>query len=60
MHERHLTENYAKKPVIAMNYPKAIKASYMRVNDKGPRPAAEIRDLWAIARNQVLAAGCVS
>jgi asparaginyl-tRNA synthetase len=25
-HERYLTEKYAKKPVIVMNYPKAIKA----------------------------------
>ena len=32
-HERHLTEKYAKKPVIVVNYPKAIKAFYMRVND---------------------------
>jgi asparaginyl-tRNA synthetase len=24
-----------KKPVIVMNYPKAIKAFYMRVNDDG-------------------------
>ncbi len=35
-HERYLTEKYAKKPVIVMNYPKAIKAFYMRVNDDGP------------------------
>jgi len=34
-HERYLTERYAKKPVIVMNYPKAIKAFYMRVNDDG-------------------------
>src|SRR5216110_896914 len=32
-HERYLTEQYAKKPVIVMNYPKAVKAFYMRVND---------------------------
>ena len=32
-HERCLTEKYAKKPDIVMNYPKAIKAFYMRVND---------------------------
>jgi hypothetical protein len=30
-HERYLTEKYAKKPVIVMNYPKVIKAFYMRV-----------------------------
>jgi asparaginyl-tRNA synthetase len=31
-HERYLTEKHAKKPVVVMNYPKAIKAFYMRVN----------------------------
>ena len=32
-HERYLTEQHAKKPVIVMNYPKGIKAFYMRLND---------------------------
>jgi hypothetical protein len=32
-HERYLTEKHAKTPVIVMNYPKDIKAFYMRVND---------------------------
>src|SRR5450432_1809824 len=32
-HERYLTEKHAKKPVIVMNYPKDIKAFYMRVDD---------------------------
>jgi asparaginyl-tRNA synthetase len=39
-HERYLTEKYAKKPVIVMNYPKAIKAFYMRLNDDGRTAAA--------------------
>jgi asparaginyl-tRNA synthetase len=39
-HERYLSETYAKKPVIVMNYPKAIKAFYMRVNDDGKTVAA--------------------
>ncbi len=39
-HERYLSETYAKKPVIVMNYPKAIKAFYMRVNDDGRTVAA--------------------
>lgn len=39
-HERYLTESYAKKPVVVMNYPKAIKAFYMRVNDDGQTVAA--------------------
>ena len=39
-HERYLTEQYAKKPVVVMNYPKDIKAFYMRVNDDGKTVAA--------------------
>jgi asparaginyl-tRNA synthetase len=39
-HERYLSEQYAKRPVIVMNYPKAIKAFYMRVNDDGRTVAA--------------------
>jgi asparaginyl-tRNA synthetase len=39
-HERYLTEQHAKKPVIVMNYPKGIKAFYMRVNDDGQTVAA--------------------
>jgi asparaginyl-tRNA synthetase len=39
-HERYLTEKHAKKPVVVMNYPKAIKAFYMRVNDDGRTVAA--------------------
>jgi asparaginyl-tRNA synthetase len=39
-HERWLTEKHAKKPVIVMNYPKGIKAFYMRMNDDGKTVAA--------------------
>ena len=39
-HERWLSENHAKKPVILMNYPKEIKAFYMRMNDDGKTVAA--------------------
>ena len=39
-HERYLTEKHAQRPVIVMNYPKAIKAFYMRVNDDGKTVAA--------------------
>ena len=39
-HERYLTEKHAKKPVIVMNYPKDIKAFYMRCNDDGKTVAA--------------------
>ncbi|MEK6700909.1 MAG: asparagine--tRNA ligase [Planctomycetota bacterium] len=34
-HERFLTEEHFKMPVILMNYPKDIKAFYMRMNDPG-------------------------
>ena len=39
-HERFLCEEYAKAPVILMNYPKDIKAFYMRQNDDGQTVAA--------------------
>ncbi|MFA6317967.1 MAG: asparagine--tRNA ligase [Elusimicrobiota bacterium] len=39
-HERYLTEELVKRPVVVMNYPKAIKAFYMRVNDDGRTVAA--------------------
>jgi asparaginyl-tRNA synthetase len=32
-HERYLTEGHCKRPVIVYNYPKEIKAFYMRLND---------------------------
>ncbi|HEY9712791.1 MAG TPA: asparagine--tRNA ligase [Chroococcales cyanobacterium] len=34
-HERYLTEKKFKKPVIVFDYPKDIKAFYMRLNDDG-------------------------
>src|SRR5687768_8382120 len=34
-HERYLTEEKFKKPVIVTDYPKQIKAFYMRANDDG-------------------------
>ena len=39
-HERWLTEEYVKAPVVVMNYPKEIKAFYMRMNDDGKTVAA--------------------
>jgi asparaginyl-tRNA synthetase len=39
-HERHLTEVLVGRPVIVMNYPKDIKAFYMRQNDDGRTVAA--------------------
>ncbi|MEM8834514.1 MAG: asparagine--tRNA ligase [Planctomycetota bacterium] len=32
-HERYLTEELIKRPVIVMDYPKSIKAFYMRMNE---------------------------
>lgn len=39
-HERYLTEEVYKKPVFLKNYPKDIKAFYMRQNDDGETVAA--------------------
>lgn len=34
-HERYLTEKHFGQPVVLVNYPKQIKAFYMRLNDAG-------------------------
>ncbi len=39
-HERYLTEEVFKKPVFVTNYPKDIKAFYMRLNDDNKTVAA--------------------
>jgi asparaginyl-tRNA synthetase len=39
-HERYLTEELVKRPVVVMNYPKEIKSFYMRENDDGRTVAA--------------------
>jgi len=39
-HERFLTEEHFKQPVIVVDYPKEIKAFYMRKNDDGKTVAA--------------------
>lgn len=39
-HERYLTEVLFQKPVIVYNYPKGIKAFYMRLNDDSKTVAA--------------------
>jgi asparaginyl-tRNA synthetase len=39
-HERYLVEKHFQKPVILINYPKEIKAFYMRINDDGRTVAA--------------------
>lgn len=39
-HERYLVEKHFQKPVILINYPKEIKAFYMRLNDDNKTVAA--------------------
>ena len=39
-HERYLAEEYFDSPVVVKNYPKDIKAFYMRLNDDGKTVAA--------------------
>lgn len=39
-HERYITEKVYKKPVFVTDYPKEIKAFYMRANDDGKTVAA--------------------
>ncbi|MPM22301.1 Asparagine--tRNA ligase [bioreactor metagenome] len=39
-HERYLTEVHFKRPVFVTDYPKEIKAFYMRLNDDGKTVAA--------------------
>lgn len=50
-HERYLVEKHFKKPVIVTNYPKNIKAFYMRQND-GCEPGKE-----TVAAMDILAPG---
>ena len=39
-HERYLCEEHAKRPVVVVDYPKTIKAFYMRLNDDDRTVAA--------------------
>lgn len=39
-HERYLCEKHVGRPVVLMNYPRDIKAFYMRLNDDGETVAA--------------------
>ncbi len=39
-HERYLTEQHVGRPVVLMNYPREIKAFYMRLNDDEKTVAA--------------------
>ncbi len=39
-HERYLCEEYCRRPVVVTDYPRQIKAFYMRLNDDGKTVAA--------------------
>ena len=39
-HERYLSETHVGRPVVVMNYPREIKAFYMRLNDDEKTVAA--------------------
>ncbi len=52
-HERYLTEEHFKQPLVIVNYPKKIKAFYMRLNDAGTDGAPE----ETVAAMDVLAPG---
>jgi asparaginyl-tRNA synthetase len=41
-HERYLTEQHVGGPVVVVNYPKEIKAFYMRSNDDGTVAAMDV------------------
>ena len=48
-HERYLVEKHFKKPVILTDYPKEIKAFYMRQNDDGKTKSLELaRDIYLL------------
>lgn len=57
-HERYLTEKHFKQPVILMNYPKAIKAFYMRENapgtDNAPGPTVAAMDVLVPAVGEII------
>ncbi|WP_395479962.1 asparagine--tRNA ligase [Candidatus Curculioniphilus buchneri] len=51
-HERYLADIYFKAPVIVKNYPKDIKAFYMRINDDGRTVAA--MDIFAPGIGEII------
>jgi len=48
-HERFLTEQHFKAPVVVTDYPAAIKAFYMRRNDNQDTPAATVAAMDVLA-----------
>ncbi|THB70823.1 MAG: asparagine--tRNA ligase [Desulfovibrio sp.] len=54
-HERHLCEEYCKRPLIVYDYPKTIKPFYMRVNnDGGERPTVAAMDVLAPRTGEII------
>ncbi|MAY75891.1 MAG: asparagine--tRNA ligase [Phycisphaerae bacterium] len=57
-HERYLTEEYFKQPLVVINYPKKIKAFYMRLNDEGtdgaPEPTVAAMDVLAPGIGEII------
>ena len=57
-HERYLTEEHFKQPVVLINYPKKIKAFYMRLNDEGtdgaPEPTVAAMDILAPGIGEII------
>ena len=51
-HERYLAEEHVGAPIIMQNYPKDIKAFYMRINDDGKTVAA--MDVLAPAIGEII------
>lgn len=64
-HERWLAEEHYKQPVIVYNYPKEIKAFYMKLNEDGKTVAAmdvlvpKVGGQTASVRVQAWAGGCL-
>ncbi len=57
-HERYLTEEHFKQPLVIINYPKKIKAFYMRLNDEGtdgaPEPTVAAMDVLAPGIGEII------
>ena len=56
-HERYLTEQHFKQPVVLTNYPKQIKAFYMRQDDDPPRGPSVPPGSQTVAAMDVLVPG---
>jgi asparaginyl-tRNA synthetase len=56
-HERYRTGTHAKKPVIVMNYPKDIKAFYMRGERRRPHRSGRGRPFGKFAAERLGRAG---